>query len=481
MNFCSIEFAVFFPIVFSIYWLLHKNVRTQNFFLLASSYFFYGWWDWRYLSLIVLCSVCNYAAGLFLMKTENDKQRKLILTICCIISLGVLGVFKYYDFFVESFVDAFRLFNIRLNAKSLNLILPVGISFYTFHTLSYTIDVYRRKFEPTKDIVSFFLFVSFFPLAMAGPIERATNLLPQIYKRRTFDYTLAVDGLRQILWGVFKKVVVADNCAHAADVIFNNSDIYSGSTLLIGAIFFAFQIYGDFSGYSDMALGIGKLFGFRFLRNFSYPYFSRDIAEFWRRWHISLTTWFRDYLYIPLGGSRGSKWQVVRNTFIVFLICGFWHGANWSSIMWGAYHALLFIPIILSGKNRKYTNTVAEGKLLPNLKEVAQMGFTFALHVFGLILFRAENITHQWNYISEIFSMTLFTIPAHTGIYVKWNIIFPVIMMIIEWLGRNDQYAIEKMGFKWKWYLRWLFYYTIIIVIIFFQRAETQQFFYFQF
>jgi Predicted membrane protein involved in D-alanine export len=415
------------------------------------------------------------------MKTENDKQRKLILTICCIISLGVLGVFKYYDFFVESFVDAFRLFNIRLNAKSLNLILPVGISFYTFHTLSYTIDVYRRKFEPTKDIVSFFLFVSFFPLAMAGPIERATNLLPQIYKRRTFDYTLAVDGLRQILWGVFKKVVVADNCAHAADVIFNNSDIYSGSTLLIGAIFFAFQIYGDFSGYSDMALGIGKLFGFRFLRNFSYPYFSRDIAEFWRRWHISLTTWFRDYLYIPLGGSRGSKWQVVRNTFIVFLICGFWHGANWSSIMWGAYHALLFIPIILSGKNRKYTNTVAEGKLLPNLKEVAQMGFTFALHVFGLILFRAENITHQWNYISEIFSMTLFTIPAHTGIYVKWNIIFPVIMMIIEWLGRNDQYAIEKMGFKWKWYLRWLFYYTIIIVIIFFQRAETQQFFYFQF
>ena len=481
MLFNSIEFAIFFPIVFSIYWLLDKNVKTQNLFLLASSYFFYGWWDWRYLSLILLCSVCNYAAGLFLMKTENNKQRRFILTACCIISLGVLGIFKYYNFFVETFVDAFRLFNVQLNAGSLNLILPVGISFYTFHTLSYTIDVYKRKFEPTKNIVSFFLFVSIFPLAMAGPIERATNLLPQIYQRRTFDYTFAVDGLRQILWGLFKKIVIADNCAHAADLIFNNSGSHSGSTLLIGAIFFTFQIYGDFSGYSDMALGIGKLLGFKFLRNFSFPYFSRDIAEFWRRWHISLTTWFRDYLYIPLGGSKGSKWQVARNTFVIFLISGFWHGANWTFIAWGAYHALLFLPLIILGKNRKYTNTVAEGKLLPNLKEIVQMGITFILVVFGWILFRAENITHACNYISEIFSMSLFTFPSYYNIFSRWDIIFIAISMIIEWLGRNNQHALEKFGSKWKWYFRWGFYYTVIIVIIFFQRDEIQQFIYFQF
>ena len=481
MLFNSLEFAIFLPVVFVIYWLLNKNVKTQNLFLLASSYFFYSWWDWRFLSLILLCSICNYIAGIRLMKTENDKQRKLILTICCTISLGVLGAFKYYDFFVETFVDAFRLFNVQLNIQTLNLILPVGISFYTFHTLSYTIDVYRRKFEPTKDITSFFLFVSIFPLAMAGPIERATNLLPQIYKHRTFDYSLAVDGLRQILWGLFKKVVIADNCAVAVDLIFNNSESHSGSTLFVGALFFTFQIYGDFSGYSDMALGVGKLLGFKFLRNFAFPYFSRDIAEFWRRWHMSLTTWFRDYLYIPLGGSKGTKWQVVRNTFIIFLVSGFWHGANWTFIAWGVYHALLFLPLIILGKNRKYTNTVAEGKLLPNLKELLQMGGTFVLAVFGWIIFRSENITHAWNYISEIFSMSLFSAPAYYQIFSKWEVLLIVICMVIEWFGRGDQYAIEKLGLKWNRYFRWLFYYAIIFLIIIFQRGEAHQFIYFQF
>jgi Predicted membrane protein involved in D-alanine export len=481
MLFNSIEFAFFFPIIFTIYWLLHKNTKAQNLFLLMSSYFFYGWWDWRYLSLILLCSVCNYTAGILLIKINNNKQRKLILITCCTISLGVLGIFKYYDFFIEAFVEAFSLFNVRLNARSLNLILPVGISFYTFHTLSYTIDVFRRKFEPTKDFVSLFLFVSIFPLAMAGPIERASNLLPQIYQRRTFDYTLAVDGLRQILWGLFKKIVIADNCAIIVDSVFNNSDSHPGSTLLLGAFFFTFQIYGDFSGYSDMALGIGKLLGFKFLRNFSYPYFSRDIAEFWRRWHISLTTWFRDYLYIPLGGSRGTKWQVIRNTFIIFLISGFWHGANWTFIAWGAYHAFLFLPLILMGKNRKYTNTVAEGKLLPSLKEITQMGVTFILAVFGWILFRAENMTHAWNYISEIFSMSLFTITDFWSLFSKWNIVFIFICMIIEWFGRDSQYAIEKIGSNWKWYFRWGFYYAIIFSLIIFQREGVHQFIYFQF
>jgi D-alanyl-lipoteichoic acid acyltransferase DltB (MBOAT superfamily) len=471
-------FAIFLPIVFLLYWSISKNVKVQNLFLLAASYFFYGWWDWRYLSLVLLCSITNYTAGILMMKTEVQKQRKMILTICCLVSFGVLGVFKYYDFFVTSFIDAFSLIGIHLQAKTLHLILPVGISFYTFHTLSYTIDVYRRKFEPTKDIISFFLFVSIFPLAMAGPIERATNLLPQIYKRRTFDYALAVDGMRQILWGLFKKVVIADNCATIANEIFNNSATYSGSTLVLGAIFFTFQIYGDFSGYSDMALGIGKLLGFKFLRNFNFPYFSRDIAEFWRRWHISLNTWFRDYLYIPLGGSRGSKGQVVRNTFIIFLVSGFWHGANWTFIAWGAYHAILFLPVILLGKNRKNTNTVAEGKLLPSIKEFFQMLLTFGLVVFGWILFRAESITHAWKYISEIFSSSVFTIPTYPCS--KAVILFLSIFVLVEWLGRENQYAIEKLSVAKKWYIRWAIYYAITMAVISF-GGEEQQFIYFQF
>jgi D-alanyl-lipoteichoic acid acyltransferase DltB (MBOAT superfamily) len=412
------------------------------------------------------------------MKTDAQKRRKLILTVCCLVSLGVLGVFKYYDFFVTSFVDAFGLIGIQLQAKTLHLILPVGISFYTFHTLSYTIDVYRQKFEPTKDVVSFFLFVSIFPLAMAGPIERATNLLPQIYKRRTFDYALAVDGMRQILWGLFKKVVVADNCATVANEIFNNSGNYSGSTLLLGAIFFTFQIYGDFSGYSDMALGIGKLLGFRFLKNFSFPYFSRDIAEFWRRWHISLNTWFRDYVYIPLGGSRVSKAKVVRNTFVIFLVSGFWHGANWTFIAWGAYHAVLFLPFILLGKNRKNTNTVAEGKLLPNFKEIFQMILTFGLVVFGWILFRAENIHHAWSYISEIFSSSLFSMPFHI-LGSIFSFLFIAIFMLVEWLNRQKQHGLQIDNIQYKG-IRWIIYFTLIVIIWAF-GGEQETFIYFQF
>ena len=487
MLFNSIEFAIFLPIVFIIYWSLSKNVKAQNIFLLAASYFFYGWWDWRYLSLILLCSVTNYVAGTLMMKTMEQKKRKLILTVCCLVSFGVLGLFKYYDFFVTSFVDAFSLVGVQLQATTLHLILPVGISFYTFHTLSYTIDVYRRKFEPTKDIISFFLFVSIFPLAMAGPIERATNLLPQIYQRRTFNYTLAVDGMRQILWGLFKKVVIADNCATFANQLFDNYQTQSGSTLFLGAIFFTFQIYGDFSGYSDIALGTGKLLGFKFLRNFAFPYFSRDIAEFWRRWHISLTTWFRDYLYIPLGGSRGAKWQVIRNTFIIFLVSGFWHGANWTFIVWGAYHALLFLPLILSGKNRKYTDSVAENKILPNVKELFQMGFTFLLVVFGWILFRSENISHATHYISGIFSSTLFTMPDLSR---KSMILFFIgIFMLIEWIFRRKEFGFQiytttsmaKNGnFMNIRLLRWLAYIVLILVIIIF-RGNQAEFIYFQF
>jgi D-alanyl-lipoteichoic acid acyltransferase DltB (MBOAT superfamily) len=488
MLFNSIDFAIFLPIVFLIYWGLVKNVKVQNLFLLIASYFFYGWWNWRYLSLVLFCSIVNYAAGLLMMKTDEKKQRRIILTVCCLVSFGVLAVFKYYDFFVTSFAEAFSLAGIQLQVKTLQLVLPVGISFYTFHTLSYTIDVYRKRFEPTKDIVSFFLFVSIFPLAMAGPIERATNLLPQIYKRRVFDEGLATDGMRQILWGLFKKIVIADNCAVLANLIFDHPENYSGSTLVLGALFFTFQIYGDFSGYSDMALGIGKLLGFKFLKNFSFPYFSRDIAEFWRRWHISLNTWFRDYLYIPLGGSRGSKWMVIRNTFVIFLVSGFWHGANWTFIAWGAYHACLFLPLILLGKNKRYTNTVAEGKIFPNLKELLQIAVTFGLVAFGWILFRAESISDAGNYISRIFSSSLFTIPKLPSeflgqfsdkLYVFIKLSPIPIFMLMEWFNREKQHGLQIDTIKYP-VVRWAIYFAIILVG-FICGGQAETFIYFQF
>ncbi len=485
MLFNSIEFAIFLPVVFALYWALSKNVKAQNIFLLAASYFFYAWWDWRYLSLILFCSLVNYTAGLLMEKPGSERRRKSILTICCLVSFGVLGIFKYYDFFVNTFVDAFASIGLHLKAKTLHLVLPVGISFYTFHTLSYSIDVYRRKFEPAKDIISFFLFVSIFPLAMAGPVERANNLLPQIYRRRVFNYPLAVDGMRQILWGLFKKVVIADNCAVIANEVFDNYHLYPGSTLFLGALFFTFQIYGDFSGYSDMAIGIGKLLGFSFLRNFNYPYFSRDIAEFWRRWHISLNTWFRDYLYIPLGGSRGGRWQIARNTFAIFLISGFWHGANWTFIAWGAFHACLFLPIILAGKNRQYTNTVAEGKLFPSVKEAFQMLLTFALVFTGWILFRAKSIHDAWAYLRKLFSPSLFTPPFITGGNVGFSqslvaILLIFIFMFAEWLGRNNVYAIEKLGPAEGKPLRYVLYYVLLFMIFWF-AGKSQEFIYFQF
>jgi D-alanyl-lipoteichoic acid acyltransferase DltB (MBOAT superfamily) len=468
-------------------------VKHQNLFLLAASYFFYAWWDWRYLSLILVCSITNFAAGALMVnrddrreekrreeKRREEKRSKLILSLCCIICFGILGVFKYYDFFVHTFVDAFSLFGAKLEAHTLNLILPVGISFYTFHTLSYTIDVYRGKFAPTRDITSFFLFVSIFPLAMAGPIERATNLLPQIYKKREFNYSQAVDGMRQILWGLFKKVVIADNCATYVNQVFDSYQTQSGSTLLLGAIFFAFQIYGDFSGYSDMAIGVGKLLGFKFLNNFRFPYCSRDIAEFWRRWHISLNTWFRDYLYIPLGGSRGSKTMVVRNTFIIFLVSGFWHGANWTFIAWGAFHAVLFLPLILLNRNRKYTDTVAEGKFLPSVKELFQMFLTFGLVVVGWVFFRAESIGEAVGYLAGIVKVNLFSVPLliNRDFYIPLFVNL-LILFVVEWLQRNRQHGLEIMPSNLV--LRWLIYVLICAVIYKFGEFNYSQFIYFQF
>jgi D-alanyl-lipoteichoic acid acyltransferase DltB (MBOAT superfamily) len=479
MLFNSIDFAIFLPIVFILYWFAtDKKLKLQNFLIVVASYLFYGWWDWRFLSLILFSTLIDYSIGIRLSKEENISKRKILLWISILVNLGFLGFFKYYNFFLDNFITAFSLFGSPINVQGLNIVLPVGISFYTFQTLSYTIDVYKRKLKPTKDFIAFTAFVSFFPQLVAGPIERATHLLPQFYKRRKFDYALAVDGMRQILWGLFKKIVIADNCAELANQIFNNSADMNGSTLVLGAIFFTFQIYGDFSGYSDIAIGTSRLFGFNLKQNFAFPYFSRDIAEFWRRWHISLSTWFRDYLYIPLGGSRGGTWMKVRNTFAIFIVSGFWHGANWTFIVWGTLNAIYFLPLLLLKKNRVNTDIVAQGKYLPTLKEIFNMLTTFALTVLAWVFFRAENIGHAWSYLSTIFSKSLFTIPYYSGMKIPMLLI--LFFIFIEWLGRESDYAIENIKNKFNLITRWSFY-LILIILIGLYKGENQQFIYFQF
>ena len=506
MLFNSIEFALFLPIAFLIYWAIgyaHINdqlkLRLQNAFVVIASYIFYGWWDWRFLLLIAFTSFCSWGSGLLINLSRPPHKGMRLFTpkfwmiANIILNLGILAIFKYYDFFVREFG---QLFGISTDSLLLRIILPVGISFYTFQALSYSIDVYRKKIEPTRDIVAFFAYVAFFPQLVAGPIERATNLLPQFQTNRKFSYDQAVDGMRQILWGLFKKIVVADNCATYVDQVWATYDTQTGSTLLLAAILFTFQIYGDFSGYSDIAIGTAKLFGIKLMRNFNNPYFSRDIAEFWRRWHISLTTWFRDYVYIPLGGSRPEipahiqnpdlykKLIIIRNTFVIFLLSGFWHGANWTFIAWGAYHAILFLPLILLGQNRKYTNQVAEGRLLPSWKECGQILLTFMLAVFGWIIFRAETITQAWDYICGMMQFgTLrasyrFFLPSEYFVY-PTNL-YIVAMIVVEWLQRNKQHGLEVLNTnKHKW-LRVIFYYALVWMII--QNAGTEQtFIYFQF
>ena len=482
MLFNSIDFAVFLPIVFLLYWLLaNKSLKLQNALIVLASYVFYGWWDWRFLSLILFSTLVDYTIGIKLKSEKNQTKRKILLWTSICVNLGFLGFFKYANFFLDNFTAAFSFFGSEIATHSLDIILPVGISFYTFQTLSYTIDVYKQKLEPTNDFIVFSAFVSFFPQLVAGPIERATNLLPQFYKKRTFELSKAVDGMRQILWGLFKKIVIADSCAELANQIFNNSAEMNGSTLVLGALFFTFQIYGDFSGYSDIAIGTSRLFGFNLMQNFKFPYFSRDIAEFWRRWHMSLSTWFRDYLYIPLGGSRGGTWMKVRNTFLIFIVSGFWHGANWTFIVWGTLHAIYFLPLLLTNKNRNNLEIVAQGNYLPTARELLQMLSTFTLTVFAWIIFRANDITHAFHYISEIFSASILETPKLSDSKEAITTMLLVFIFIfIEWLGRESQFALEHLGLKWKRPLRHALYYTIIIAL-FWCNGKEQQFIYFQF
>ncbi|MCK0125016.1 MBOAT family protein [Gelidibacter sp. F2691] len=477
MFFNSLDFAIFLPIVFALYWLLKSRLSTQNLLIVISSYVFYGWWDWRFLLLILFSTLVDYTVGVGMAKTDSQRHRKMLLWTSLLVNLGLLGFFKYYNFFLENFVDAFSFFGQTLNVSSLEIVLPVGISFYTFQTLSYSIDVYRKKLEPTKDFVAFAAFVSFFPQLVAGPIERATHLLPQFYTKRTFSYQLAVDGMRQILWGLFKKMVIADNCARYANEIFNNHSDYNGSTLFLGAAFFAFQIYGDFSGYSDIAIGTSRLFGFDLMKNFAYPYFSRDIAEFWRRWHISLSTWFRDYIYIPLGGSRGGTWQKVRNTFLIFIISGFWHGANWTFIIWGALNAIYFLPLLLRKKNRVYTGDIAPGRFFPSFREFGGILLTFFFTLIAWVFFRAENLTHAFAFLEGMFSTTFLDIPEIRPSYL---FILITIFTAVEWFGRMESFALGSLDKRMPRIFRHLSYYAIVLCLFWFS-SEPQAFIYFQF
>lgn len=478
MLFNSLDFAIFLPIIFILYWFVtQRNLKLQNLLIVLASYVFYGWWDWRFLSLILFSTVIDYTIGLFLYKEQNDFKRKILLWCSILVNLGFLGFFKYYNFFLDNFVSAFRFFGQEISVSGLNIILPVGISFYTFQTLSYSIDVYKRKLEPTKDFIAFSAFVCFFPQLVAGPIERATHLLPQFYRKRDFNITKSLEGTHLFIWGLFKKVVIADNCSLYVNTIFDNYESLNSITLILGAIYFSFQIYCDFSGYSDMAIGLSRLFGFDLMRNFNYPYFSRDIAEFWRRWHISLSTWFRDYLYIPIGGSRGSKLFQIRNVFIIFLVSGFWHGANWTFLFWGLMNAFFFIPLLLINKNRNNLNIVAPGKNLPSLNDFFNILGTYLIVVFAWIFFRSNSIDSAFNYIGRIFEFNISTGVEYLSIdrYVVENIFLVLIFVIFEWFARENEHPFYGR-FK-----RLKLFFILIGLILLGVYSKVTDFIYFQF
>ena len=480
MLFNSLNFAYFLPIVFILYWILNKqSLKYQNIVLLIASYYFYSCWDYRFLFLLIFSTLLDYFTGIKMSESKTSATRKFWFWLSVGVNLGFLGIFKYNDFFATSFADSLSHLGLKVQISTLNVILPVGISFYTFHGLSYVIDIYKGKIKPERNFIDYSLFVSFFPLLVAGPIERATHLLPQIKRKREFNYTKAIDGLRQILWGLFKKVVIADNCAEYANAVFNHSANYSGSTLVLGALMFTFQIYCDFSGYSDIAIGTAKLFGIDLLRNFAFPYFSRDIAEFWRRWHISLSSWFKDYLYIPLGGSRGGLWMRIRNTFIIFIVSGFWHGANWTFIIWGALNALFIMPSIIFKTNRDNLEIVAKGKILPSFNELFNMALTFSLTVLAWIFFRSASVGQAAQIIRDIFSRGLFKAPQISPGPII--LIILIAFMLIEWIGREGRYAIEHIGIRWAPVLRWSFYSFIIVCIGMYMQTGGSTFIYFQF
>lgn len=480
MLFNSLEFLIFLPIVFLLYWFVFRGRRWQNLLVVVASYVFYGWWDWRFLLLIALTSLCSFGSGLLLEHYEGQRRmQKAVSAANIVLNLGILGVFKYYNFFIENLDALFGTIGWHLDWATMNIILPVGISFYTFQALSYTIDVYQKKLPATHDIVEFFAYISFFPQLVAGPIERATNLLPQFQQKREFDYAKAVDGMRQMLWGFLKKMVVADNCAMVVNDYYGQYSELPGATLLLLGILFTIQVYCDFSGYSDIAIGCARLFGFNLMRNFNTPFFSRSVPEFWRRWHISLTSWFRDYVFFPLGGSRCSRWKTIRNVYIVWGISGLWHGANWTFVCWGLIHATLLVAYTLLGINTKYNHEVAYGRYLPSIKETLQMALTFLLFAVSMIIFRAENMTQAVGYLTAMVTNQFFDATMLQG---KQPLCFALLLLSVEWLQRDKQHALQFTDikpFKYR-FVRWSVYYVILLVI-FKYAGSSQTFVYFQF
>ena len=477
MIFNSLEFLALLFIVFNIYWLTGRdNVRTQNALLVVASYIFYGWWDYRFLSLIFISSLVDYIVGQNLERSKSPGKRKTLLIISLAANLGLLGFFKYFNFFIDSFSTLLGALGLHADPHTLGIILPVGISFYTFQTLSYTIDIYRKRIPATKDPIAFFAFVCFFPQLVAGPIERAKNMLPQFLKERKFDPADAADGFRQMLWGFFKKVVIADNLSAHVETIFSSSGQQNGFVLFLGTFFFAIQIYCDFSGYSDIAIGVARFFGFRLMRNFAFPYFSRDIAEFWRKWHISLSSWFRDYVYIPLGGSFVNKPRRLFNVLITFTISGFWHGANWTFLVWGLLHGCYYIPIMLRDKQKRYADTAAKGRLFPAFNEFISIQITFLMTLFAWIFFRAESLAMAFNYIGQF---AINPLPARADIKYLFPILNCLLILFIEWLQREKQHALEIANLILP--LRWLIYIILFLVILVFGNFGGQEFIYFQF
>lgn len=485
MLFNSFNFLFFLPIVFVLYWhVFQRNLRWQNLFVVVASYVFYGWWDWRFLLLIVFTSLCSYGSGLLINRCYqrgDKKTAKWWAGLNIVVNLLVLGVFKYFNFFADSFQMVMAGIGLKIDAPTLHVILPVGISFYTFQALSYTIDVYRRQLPATRDVVAFFAFISFFPQLVAGPIERAANLLPQFQNHRSFNYAQAVDGLRQMLWGFFKKLVIADNCAVAVNSIWESYTDQSGLALWIAAFLFTFQIYCDFSGYSDIAIGCARLFGINLRQNFDVPYFSRNIQEFWRRWHISLMTWFRDYVYFPLGGSRCGKWLTVRNILIVFLLSGLWHGADWTFVLWGVYHGMLLSLLFIIGSGAKYKDIVADGRWLPSLKEAGQMIVTFMMVLIGWIIFRAENINQLAGIGNKLISSDDFFNLYGSGLRAD-IFVFIGFMLIVEWLQRTKQHALQFPDTRlFRLRLVRVGIYYLLIAWMWVAYSSSQQFIYFQF
>lgn len=482
MLFNSFEFAIFFTIFFSLYFFTYNKLKFQNFLLLLSNFIFYGWWDWRFLSLIVISSVCDFIIGSKIDKSDNEHYRKKLLFTSIIINLGILGFFKYFNFFAESTIAVLDFIGFQSNPVFINIILPIGISFYTFQTMSYTIDIYRKQIKATNNLLQFMAFVSFFPQLVAGPIERASNLLPQFEKKRKFDTVEAIEGIKQATWGLFKKIVIADNCAVYANQIFDNADSLPGSVLLIGVLLFAFQIYGDFSGYSDIAIGIGRIMGFNLIQNFKSPYLAENIQDFWRRWHISLSTWFRDYLYIPLGGNRvKSKFRAAFNIVITFTVSGLWHGANWTFIIWGALHSVFHLI-------QKHTQNYSGLKFIKTFKMPKFIGIllTFTCVTFAWIFFRADSITIAFNIISEIASTSLFINPI-PDIKLLGPATLPIILIIsigylaiFEILNKDAKYSFQVSSYSPIG--RTLAYGSLLFLILFFRATNGKiDFIYFQF